>query len=160
MGLFSFLKNAGAKVMTNKNIKTVSDPETVRLERELMNRQKMILLKGVVDSLGIKVQNLDLTIHDDTVFVYGQVKSQADKEKVVLALGNVNGISSVDDRLSVTKPAPEAEFYTVKKGDSLSKIAKKFYGDAKKYTKIFKANQPLLSDPNKIYPGQTLRIPK
>ena len=54
---------------------------------------------------------------------------------------------------------PQSNMYTVVSGDTLSAIAKKEYGDANKYMKIFEANQPMLSDPNKIYPGQVLRIP-
>jgi nucleoid-associated protein YgaU len=84
----------------------------------------------------------------------------------VLAVGNTEGIAKVDDRMTVApKAMPEvakaapAQFYTVKAGDSLSKIAKQYYGDAQKYPAIFEANKPLLSDPNKIYPGQVLRIP-
>jgi len=50
--------------------------------------------------------------------------------------------------------------YEVQKGDSLSKIAKRYYGDPMKYKELFAANQPMLEDPNKIYPGQVLRIPK
>jgi nucleoid-associated protein YgaU len=85
---------------------------------------------------------------------------QQHKEKLVLALGNVTGIASVDDRLTVVNPEPEADFYEVKSGDSLSKIAKKYYGNAMEYNRIFEANKPMLKDPDKIYPGQMLRIPK
>ena len=165
MGLFSFLKNAGSKVLTKKAAKKVSTPETRKLEKELakkqeelFKKQKMILLKGVIDSMGIKVKNLELDMNGDKVTVYGSVKKQEDKERLILALGNVNGVGRVDDRISVTKPAEEAKFYTVKRGDSLSKIAKRFYGDPMKYKELFKANQPPLKDPNKIYPGQQLRI--
>ena len=59
----------------------------------------------------------------------------------------------------MTRPEPAATFYTVVSGDSLSKIAKKHYGDASKYPVIFDANRPMLKDPDKIYPGQVLRIP-
>jgi len=88
------------------------------------------------------------------------VKNQADKERLILSLGNVGGIASVDDRISVDKEEPAAEFYTVKKGDSLSKIAKRYYGDPMKYKQLFEANRPLLKDPNKVFPGQQIRIPK
>ncbi len=159
MGLFDFLKGAGSKVLTKKNAQTVKTPETVKMEEELLRQQKLVLLRGVVDSLGLKIENLEVDLHDEVVTVYGQAHSQADKEKVILALGNVSGISSVDDRISVTNPEPPAQFYTVKRGDSLSKIAKKYYGDASKYKAIFEANQPMLKDPNLIYPGQSLRIP-
>ena len=166
MGLFDFLKSAGSKVLTKKNASTVKNREITKLEKELaakqeeiLKKQKLVLLNGMVDSSGVKVKGLELDLNKDKVTVYGQVKSQADKEKVVLSLGNVGGIAKVDDRLSVKKEAPAATFYTVKRGDSLSKIAKKHYGDAKLYKKIFEANQPLLKDPNLIYPGQSLRIP-
>jgi len=79
---------------------------------------------------------------------------------LILSLGNVGGIASVDDRISVDKEEPAAEFYTVKKGDSLSKIAKRYYGDPMKYKQLFEANRPLLKDPNKVFPGQQIRIPK
>jgi len=159
MGLFDFLKSAGAKTLTKKNAKTIKTPETIKLEEQLLNQQKLVLLKGIVDSLGIKVTNLSMDLNGDKVTVYGQTKTQTEKEKVILAIGNVSGIGRVDDRISVTNPEPEAQFYTVKRGDSLSKIAKKYYGDAKKYKIIFEANKPMLKDPNLIYPGQVLRIP-
>jgi nucleoid-associated protein YgaU len=65
----------------------------------------------------------------------------------------------VQDDLQVVSPAQQAVFYTVQRGDTLSKIAKAHYGDAMKYPVIFEANRPMLTDPDKIYPGQALRIP-
>ncbi len=159
MGLFSFLKNAGSKVLTKKNAKAVKTEEIIKLEAKLLAKQKMILLQGVVESLPFDVENLNLKYSDDKVTIFGQVDSQEEREKVVLALGNVAGIAKVDDRLSVVKPAPEAQFYTVKKGDTLGKISKEVYGAAKHYKKIFEANKPMLKSANLIYPGQQLRIP-
>ncbi|MFT5802030.1 MAG: nucleoid-associated protein YgaU [Nonlabens sp.] len=160
MGLFSFLKNAGAKVLTNNNVKEVTSPEIKKMEAEIMNKQKVILLKGVVKTMGLKVTGLNVEFDGKTATVYGKVSNQANREKVILALGNVGGVANVDDRLTVVKEQPAAEFYTVKRGDSLSKIAKKLYGDPMKYKKIFEANKPMLKDPNLIYPGQALRIPR
>src|SRR4030095_7927780 len=100
---------------------------------------------------------------DDLATVIGQAHSQADREKAVLMVGNIDGIAHVDDRLQVlalaANPSAErpSEFYTVQKGDTRSKIAKHYYGDANKYPQIFEANRPMLSDPDKIYPGQMLR---
>ena len=91
--------------------------------------------------------------------VHGMVDDQAEREKVILAVGNVAGIARVDDRLETKKKAPESQMHTVVSGDTLSKIAKKYYGDAGKYPVIFEANKPMLKDPDKIYPGQVLRIP-
>jgi len=166
MGLFSFLKNAGAKIFntgtatkTGRTTTKTTSEEDTKIAADIARKQKIIVLKGVVGGLNIDVDNLEVDFYDDTVTVYGKVDSQAEKEKVILALGNVAGVASVDDRMIVDKPAAEAVFYEVKKGDSLSKIAKAHYGSYKKYHNIFDANKPMLKDPNKIYPGQVLRIP-
>ncbi|MCL4143628.1 UNVERIFIED_CONTAM: hypothetical protein GTU68_030037 [Idotea baltica] len=103
---------------------------------------------------------MEVELDNDKITVYGQANTQEDREKVILALGNVEGIATVDDRISVTNPAPEAVFYEVQGGDSLSKIAAAHYGDPMAYQRIFEANQPMLSHPDKIYPGQVLRIPQ
>lgn len=85
--------------------------------------------------------------------------TQSNKEKILLCCGNVAGVEAVQDQLYVPTPEPEAQFYTVVKGDTLSKIAKEFYGNPNAYMKIFEANKPMLTHPDKIYPGQSLRIP-
>ena len=108
--------------------------------------------------VGLEVHDLNISVADDIATVQGTVSSQADREKVVLAVGNTAGIAKVDDKMAVYTP-PKATFYTVQSGDSLSKIAKAHYGDPMKYPVIFEANRPMLSDPDKIYPGQVLRIP-
>lgn len=159
MGLFSFLKNAGAKLF-NKETKPAAPTAMDKMAADVARRQKEIMLQGLVTGLNLQVENLSVTYDGDTVTVYGTCQSQADKEKVILALGNVDGVATVDDRLNVVVPEPESDFYEVKKGDSLSKIAKHYYGDAMKYPVIFEANKPMLTDPDLIYPGQMLRIPK
>jgi nucleoid-associated protein YgaU len=93
------------------------------------------------------------------VKVTGTAVSQAEKEKILLALGNVKGVSKVSDAITVEGEVTEVRFYTVQAGDTLGKIAKHFYGKSGQYVKIFEANKPMLSDPDKIYPGQSLRIP-
>lgn len=155
MGLFSFLKNAGSKILGDD----AAENEAKAIAAEEAKAHRESLLESIVQSTGIGIENLDIDLTEDIVVVYGQTESQSDKEKVVLVLGNIEGVSAVDDRISVVNVEPEALFYTVEKGDSLSKIAKAQYGDAMKYMVLFEANQPLLSDPNKIYPGQVLRIP-
>ena len=114
----------------------------------------------------IKAQNLSatgLTVTFDgstgTVGVFGVAPDQATKEKIVLAAGNVEGVEKVNDMLTVDKSAPEAQYYTVVSGDTLSKISKQFYGDANEYMRIFYANQDKLKDPDKIQVGQVLNIP-
>ena len=159
MGLFDFLKKSGNNVLTKKAAAEVSNEETKRLEEELFRQQKLILLHNVVNNLGVSVEGLKLDLKDDVVVIKGTTENQADRERVVLALGNVSGIAQVDDKIKVVNKEPKAVFYVVKKGDTLSKIAKKFYGDPMKYKDIFEANKPPLKDPNKIYPGQSIRIP-
>jgi nucleoid-associated protein YgaU len=148
MGLFSFIKGAGAKLFGGKK------EEEVKVE---MTRQQALAQE--VQRLGIPISNLNIDLGQQ-VIVSGRTETNADREKIILALGNVEGVTGVDDRIEVTNPEPEAVFYEVKKGDSLSKISKEYYSDPMKYMKIFEANQPMLKDPNEIYPGQILRIPK
>lgn len=95
----------------------------------------------------------------DRVVLKGTAKTQADAERMIIAAGNNAGVAEVESHIEVEEKAPEATFYEVVSGDSLSKIAKAQYGDAMKYPVIFEANKPMLSDPDKIYPGQVLRIP-
>lgn len=118
-------------------------------------------LLGHVKSLGLPITGLSISYNSasDLATVRGQVQSQADREKIVLAVGNIDHVAKVDDQLTVSSPEPESKFYTVKSGDSLSKISKEFYGDANQYNKIFEANRPLLKDADDIFPGQVLRIP-
>ena len=163
MGLFSFLKNAGANLFKGSKPAEPAAPSThstpdLATQIALKN-QKIQLLRELVESFGFEVKDLILELNDDTVIVNGEVESQEQREKVILVLGNVDGIAAVDDRMEVVQPAPEAVFYEVKKGDTLSKIAKAQYGNAMKYPVIFEANKPMLKDPDKIYPGQMLRIP-
>jgi nucleoid-associated protein YgaU len=93
------------------------------------------------------------------VTVAGIAPDQATREKVMLCCGNVANVTTVNDMMTVTAPEPESQWYTVVKGDNLSKISKAFYGTPSKYPQIFEANKPMLTHPDKIYPGQVLRIP-
>jgi len=148
MGLFSFIKNAGSKIFGKK-----------KEEAAPVELSKIDALKAEVSKLGIPVEGLDVEICEQ-VIVHGKTGTTEDAEKIVLALGNVEGVGCVDDRLAVANPTVQAVFVEVKKGDTLGKIAKEQYGDAMKYPVIFEANKPMLSHPDKIYPGQILRIPQ
>lgn len=163
MGLFDFVKDAGSKLFGGdkekpKNTVEVREPSAADVAR-MQERKAASRLVTMVLGLGFKVEDLSIRVDDGVATISGKVDSQGDKEKIVLAVGNTAGIGRVDDRLEVETPEPEATFYTVQSGDSLSKIAKKHYGNAMKYPVIFEANKPMLSDPDKIYPGQVLRIP-
>jgi nucleoid-associated protein YgaU len=165
MGLFSFLKAAGSTLFGGKaeaNDAAAAAPAAADNNSALVeaaNRSKAAQLITAVSALGLKVENFDVVVEGDKATLYGQVDTTSVREKVVLIVGNTAGISTVDDRISVINDEPEATFYTVKKGDSLSKIAKEVYGDMMKYPVIFDANKPMLTSPDLIYPGQVLRIP-
>ncbi len=154
MGLFSFIKDAGAKLFGKEEEKVV-DTRTI----EEINYEKSQKLMAEVMAFGLPVEDLNILIVDDKALVFGTAADQATKEKIILTVGNTEGIAEVDDKMEVPTPEPEARFYTVVKGDYLSKIAKAMYGDAMKYPVIFEANKPMLKDPDLIYPGQVLRIP-
>lgn len=154
MGLFSFLKNAGSKLF-KKSSKEAPSEVPAAAPVELSKEQ---VLEAEVRRLGIPVDNLSVDLCEQ-VIVTGKTNTNAEREKIILALGNVEGVGCVDDRIEVANPEPEAKFYTVQSGDSLSKIAKAQYGDPMKYPQIFEANRPMLEHPDKIYPGQVLRIP-
>lgn len=162
MGLFSFIKNAGAKVFgigkTDKEEAAEAAAENAAKIKEA-NEKAASSMEETVSDLGLEAENLNVTIEGDTATITGKALDQATREKIVLVVGNTAGIAQVDDQMEVENKEPEAQFHTVEKGDSLSKIAKKYYGNAMKYPVIFEANKPMLSDPDKIYPGQVLRIP-
>ena len=148
MGLFSFIKGAGKKVFGKKEKAPSLSPEEAKIQD----------LTEAVMALGIPVNNLKIEMAEQ-VIVQGATDTNADREKIILALGNVEGVGAVADNITVYNPEPESTFHEVMSGDTLSKIAKRVYGDPMKYNVIFEANKPMLSDPDKIYPGQILRIP-
>lgn len=167
MGLISFAKNVGRKLgIGDDDDKKQGQAKTAQAQgpspqqvRELQERRKAAALVKLVNDMGFKVDDLGIRVDDDKVTLTGRARSQEEREKIVLLVGNVEGIGSVDDRLQAAQAAPEAQYYEVKSGDTLSKIAKQHYGDANKYNLIFEANRPMLKDPDEIYPGQRLRIP-
>ena len=105
------------------------------------------------------VKDLDVQHEGERIVLKGKAKTRAEAEKAIVAAGNTPGVGEVESQIDIEDEPEQSNFYTVKSGDTLSKIAKDFYGDPMKYPVIFEANTPMLSDPDKIYPGQTLRIP-
>ncbi|RON17516.1 peptidoglycan-binding protein LysM [Pseudomonas brassicacearum] len=146
MSLLSFVKEAGEKLLD------LLTPGNANASEQL---------KDHISKVGLGNPNVQATVDGDKVTVTGEVGSQEEKEKILLAVGNIAGVGSVDDQITVTGPvAVAAQFVVVKAGDTLSAISLRVYGDANKYQKIFDANKPMLKDVNKIYPGQSLRIPE
>ena len=137
MGLFNFLKKAG-KALTGGGD---AAPTAETLQKE-------------VTDLGLDTKGAEIKVDGDKVTVTGGNLTAEEREKVILAVGNVEGVAAVE-----SAEADDAVFHTVEKGDTLSAIAKKTLGSANRYPEIFEANKPMLTHPDKIYPGQVLRIP-
>lgn len=150
MGLMSFFKGVGEKIFGKDE--PAAAPEKVA---EL----KAGALLQHVKTLGLPYNKLIVKVAGHTVIIEGEVAKQEDAEKIALAVGNVEGVEAVDNKMEVAEPALEAQYHTVVEGDWLSKISAKYYGDPMKYEIIFEANKPMLTHPDKIYPGQVLRIP-
>jgi nucleoid-associated protein YgaU len=187
MGIFNFIKDAGQKYVdiqkrnlemvkdvfdgdddekhaeAAKKAEAANDSAATKAVHEQMAKIEA-MRKAAVIREEAKRQGLGgdyrVMVEGETVTLAGTVPDQSTLEKVVLTAGNIEGISSVDAAaMNAEVTGNEAVFYTVQSGDSLSKIAKVYLGDAMKYPDIFEANKPMLSDPDKIYPGQVLRIP-
>lgn len=163
MGIVSFFKEAGQKLFGSK-------PEVAAAVAEPSNEEKAAAANEAASSAikdYIRTQDLpadDLTITfsgaDQVVTVAGLVATQEIREKIIVCCGNVHGVAGVADEMQCDEPdAPACQYHMVVSGDNLSKIAKQHYGDANKYPVIFEANKPMLSHPDKIYPGQNLIIP-
>ena len=147
MGLISFLKGAGEKVFGKSD--------------ETLEKEKAEAIVNHINKYDLNVKDLLVTVDGETVTLNGEVSSVLERNRVVVVTGNVDGISSVNDNLTLNIPEPvivepEKQYYTVVSGDYLSKISKRVYGDAMKYNIIFEANKPMLTDPDKIYPGHPL----
>lgn len=153
MGLIDFVVNAGKKLFGADEAAAAPTSDADALSKRAR------ALEGEVLALGLPVEDLKIKVADQVAYVKGKVATRAVAEKVCLACGNVAGIAKVEDRLEVADGSAGSKYYTVVKGDTLSKISKEQYGDANKYNTIFEANKPMLSHPDKIYPGQVLRIP-
>lgn len=172
MGFFDFMSSAGEDKLTAK----------VEVSQDRVNELRRQNISKKIATLGLAGEPVTVAVDGEVATLTGSAPDQATLEKIVLCAGNQHGIGKVDCRITVVAPAaasPSAAatpaagtasataqaasapstFYTVKSGDTLGKIAKQFYGNAAKYPLIFEANKPMLSDPDKIYPGQSLRIP-
>jgi len=161
MGLLNFVREAGEKLFGRKEVEAAATDDSAADKLADLNQKAAAAILAYVDKQGLDTSGLQVSFDgvSSTVTVAGTVADQATKEKVLLCCGNVEGVDKVDDQLAVTHPEPEGRFHTVVRGDTLSAIAKTCYGNANAHMKIFEANKPMLSHPDKIYPGQVLRIP-
>ena len=161
MGLFTFIKNAGEKLFGKREAQAAPAPAAAP-DPSAANRAAADAILAYIKAQNLETIGITVTFDgaSGAVKVAGSVPDQETKEKIVLCCGNVAAVAKVNDMLTVAQGSePESTYREVKSGDTLSKIAKEAYGDANAYMKIFEANKPMLSNPDKIYPGQKLRIP-
>ncbi|HMS26994.1 MAG TPA: peptidoglycan-binding protein LysM [Burkholderiaceae bacterium] len=165
MGMFSFIKEAGEKLFGHKEVedaaaKAATD-EAARARSDELNKAAADGIAKYIEAQNLGIEGLYVTFDGatSTVELQGTAPSQEASEKAALCCGNVGGVSGVNNLLAVSDSAGESQFHDVVRGDTLSAIAKEYYGNANKYMAIFEANKPMLSHPDKIYPGQKLRIP-
>jgi nucleoid-associated protein YgaU len=164
MGMLSFFKEAGEKLFHTGAAKAAVETAAAAPTQDnvaVANQAASDAIASYMSTMNLNIDGLKVEANPATgsVSLYGQAATQADREKAVLCCGNVHGVEHVNDLMAVVEDADEAQYYTVVRGDTLSKISKEFYEDANKYMAIFEANKPMLSHPDKIYPGQMLRIP-
>ena len=173
MGVFDFVRNAGAKIGIGKSTDEIAAEEqeardaaaaeagAKRNAAKRADARKSTELEKYVRDMGLEVSALDIRYDDGTAFIDGEAADAATKERVILAVGNCEGIEKVDESLTVAQDDDsESEMYVVQKGDTLWAIATATYGDGNRYPEIFEANKPMLTDPDLIFPGQVLRIPQ
>ncbi len=164
MGMLSFIKDAGQKLFGVGEAKAAAAEVAAAPNEENIKRMSDAAgdaISTYINEMGLSVTGLVVTFDAPSgqATVYGVAADQETKEKVLLCCGNVSGVANVNDQMSVDQSSDESQYYTVEAGDNLSKISKEFYDTPNKYMAIFEANQPMLSHPDKIYPGQLLRIP-
>jgi nucleoid-associated protein YgaU len=166
MSLFGFAKDIGRRLF-NKDEEAA---EKIKAHIEAHN-------PGVTD--------LQVVFDDGIVNMGGTCDSVDAFQKVVLMAGNIKGVVDVytsklrvkasagsaetavataaeggaEQQQFVPEGGPEVQYYIIKSGDTLSKIAKNFYGKASDYPRIFEANREVIEDPDLIFPGQKIRIP-
>ncbi len=143
MGLFDFVKDVGHKLFGSKE-------------------EASEKIKEHIEEDNPGVEGLEVNMDENgTVLLSGKASSKEAMEKAVLMAGNIEGVSNVDvSNLEAPEEESEVkvEYYIIQKGDTLWKIAEKFYGNGAKYTKIVEDNKEVIKDPDKIFPGQKIRI--
>lgn len=170
MGIISFIQEAGERLLKRPPLMVAESHRSnlaggsgSKPDVDALNLVAAETIRTYVASKGLPTSELEISYDGATatVTVSGSVPDQETREKIVICCGNVARVRKVDDQMTVAVGGGRAsEYYTVQSGDTLATIARQFYGSADRFSAIFEANKPMLSHPDKIYPGQTLRVPR
>ena len=140
--LFDFAANIGKKVFKR------GEPDASKKLKEHIEKNN----PGISD--------LQVEVQDDVATISGSAADQAAYEKAVLLAGNVEGVGKVEAGALAGAGGKEAEFVLIQSGDTLWGIAERVYGNGARYQEIFEANREVIENPDLIYPGQKIRIPR
>ncbi|AOY91242.1 peptidoglycan-binding protein LysM [Cupriavidus sp. USMAA2-4] len=164
MSVLDFIKEAGEKLFGGA-AQAAPAPDSgaadAAAKADEANRAAGVAIEDYIRKMGLDATALSVQVDGSQglVTVFGVAPDQATREKIILCCGNVQGVDKVDDKMSVNVASAESQWHTVVKGDTLWAISQEAYGNGAEYNRIFEANRPMLSNPDKIYPGQKLRIP-
>jgi len=155
MGLFDFVSNSGKNILEEDSQDGLNSADIIKQEIESSFEE-------------LPIDGLVVEVEGDRVILAGVAKDFDTREKAILIAGNTKGIAHVDANQLIVQDEltqeqieiPEEVFYTIEEGDTLWKIAEKFYGDGTKYRHIVDANLEVIKDENLIYAGQKIRIPE
>ena len=163
MSVFDFIREAG-RLLTGAQAAAPDKPGAPNASTQDSSKPAPAApsggdIKAELKRVGLPADDIDIKVEGDTVYLKGKADSGAMKQKLILASGNIAGIGKVREDIEAGDDGAAAAFHTVKKGETMSKIAQDHYGAASKYPAIFEANKPMLTDANMLDPGQVLRIP-
>lgn len=162
MTAFTFIPDAGTKIKEIEPSGThtaAQSKEKGETDAHIQNPAAAARLEEILGDFQLLVSDLELEVEKDCVRLSGKVQDQETREKVILVVGNIQGIARVEENLSVMNSAPESTFHTVERADSLEAVAEKIFKDPGKSGEILAANAPMLKTGKEIYPGMVLRIP-
>jgi LysM repeat protein len=148
----------------NTAVKTAGEMIFGKSEKKKEEEKTALIMKHL-KKFGFDTSDIKVKVEGENVILISSIDTIENKNKIFVAAGNIEGVAAVDDKIFVSQPpvveppTPEKQYYTVRNGDCLSKIAREVYGNANKYNIIFEANKPMLKDPDLIYPGKVLIIP-
>ena len=153
MSVFSFMKNIGENLFYKED-------EAAWKAQGIYDEERTKGIRRYLDELNIIIADFELEIQDEKATLLGTAKDQETFEKTIIAVGNIQGISTVESKMNVQKPAQLSRFYTIKPGDTLNKLALEYFDDSNKFKIILEANQPLIKKASHIYSGMVIRIPR
>ena len=142
MGLFDFASGIGNKIFGGNDNPAEKIAENI-------------------EAAQLGIENLSIDFNEGIVTISGDAPTPEVAEKAILIAGNIEGVNQVVNNTNQQQlESEQVEYYLIQSGDTLSKIAKAYYGDAQAYNQIFEANREVIQDPDKIFVGQKIRIPQ